>query len=548
VLEVEVSHLRRHLDERVDHRDPAQSRFFYYDPLDRLAKTTNAADVEVEGFEYLDALGNRSEKRNAQGTTTYLPVTGKDQLASASGAETHFYAHDVYGNRIFDGPSAYGTQPTYLYNESNRLVEARDPEDDFATLGTYAYDAFGRRVKKLANGKTTLFFYDRAGHLLESVELATGKDHVRSATFLEDELVGQVIWRTAVDSAWQGLPGWPLGPIALGLGAVVALGGLALYAPPSRRSRRPRALRPLVPVALGGITLGICAGVPRMGPDFYWVHTDHLGTPLVATGAVIDPIVVWRASYSAFGEATVESNPGGYGSIVLNYRLPGQYFDAETGLHYNLLRTYDSTAGRFLEPDPVGQAGGLNVYLYASGDPVDFTDRFGLLGGADSFAGGISPLGIDALAPAVVPSVLDAAFDLFGIRGLVSSAECVFAVRDRTNRRADEGRLPSRSEAPYLTLAHCVTAAEIQRRCSSPGHPGAGVATLAAAGNRLNDLIRDLWDDDLGISRDEQLEELLEFLSEQVGLECDRSLQCDLRGEEYFEAVRACCKKRGPNL
>jgi RHS repeat-associated protein len=169
----------------------------------------------------------------------------------------------------------------------------------------------------------------------------------------------------------------------LGLGAVVALGGLALYAPPSRRSRRPRALRPLLPVALGGITLGICAGVPRMGPDFYWVHTDHLGTPLVATGALIDPIVVWRASYSAFGEATVEANPGGYGSIVLNYRLPGQFFDAETGLHYNFYRTYDPRLGRYLEPDPIGQPGGINLYLYARNNPVGIIDPFGLFGTLD---------------------------------------------------------------------------------------------------------------------------------------------------------------------
>ncbi|EOV9643360.1 RHS repeat-associated core domain-containing protein [Cronobacter sakazakii] len=46
-------------------------------------------------------------------------------------------------------------------------------------------------------------------------------------------------------------------------------------------------------------------------------------------------------------------------------RYQGQYFDAETGLHYNRFRYYDPDAGRFISQDPPGLAGGINLYQYA---------------------------------------------------------------------------------------------------------------------------------------------------------------------------------------
>jgi len=58
--------------------------------------------------------------------------------------------------------------------------------------------------------------------------------------------------------------------------------------------------------------------------------------------------------------------------------LPGQYFDAETGLHYNWHRYYDPSTGRYLTPDPIGFAGGMNLYAYVQNDPVNRIDPYGL--------------------------------------------------------------------------------------------------------------------------------------------------------------------------
>ncbi|SEB18877.1 RHS repeat-associated core domain-containing protein, partial [Marinobacterium iners] len=67
------------------------------------------------------------------------------------------------------------------------------------------------------------------------------------------------------------------------------------------------------------------------------------------------------------------------GSILtFNLRFPGQYFDSETGLHYNYYRDYDPATGRYIESDPIGLAGGLNSYAYVQNNPANWLDPWGL--------------------------------------------------------------------------------------------------------------------------------------------------------------------------
>jgi len=113
------------------------------------------------------------------------------------------------------------------------------------------------------------------------------------------------------------------------------------------------------------------------GGQVYHIHSDHLNTPREVTNSA--NTVVWRWVSDPFGEALAEEDPDGDGiQFHFNFRFPGQYFDVETGLHYNYHRTYNPRTGRYLEVDPIGLEGGVNLYAYVLNNPILGVDRFGL--------------------------------------------------------------------------------------------------------------------------------------------------------------------------
>jgi len=107
-------------------------------------------------------------------------------------------------------------------------------------------------------------------------------------------------------------------------------------------------------------------------PALYFIHNDHLGTPQRVTDA--DQRIVWSMSQTPFGEVVLTTE-----GVRMLMRFPGQFADIESGFSYNYLRDYDSTLGRYIQGDPIGQNAGANIYGYVS-SPIRAIDPFGLDG------------------------------------------------------------------------------------------------------------------------------------------------------------------------
>jgi len=117
-----------------------------------------------------------------------------------------------------------------------------------------------------------------------------------------------------------------------------------------------------------------------------FIHTDHLGTPQVMTDE--NQNVVWDKQQTPFGETVSQSD-----TSLQPMRFPGQYEDEETGYYYNYFRDYDPTLGRYIQSDPIGLNGGINTYAYVGGNPLIYTDPYGLEAMSAGAAWGLRGLG-----------------------------------------------------------------------------------------------------------------------------------------------------------
>jgi len=260
---------------------------------------------------------------------TSATKVGTDPLGHAPENET--YTYDKVHNRL----SSHDTASEWQYNGSNQLLGFDNT--------TYEYDANGNRTKKIisvegAEPIETNYSYDAAERLVS----------VDGNAYYYNPL-GQRLWK-----AVSGVKTYFLYDQTGLLAEYNDAGQLITeyhYTPNSPFMTRPLFM--------------------RQASQVYYYQNDHLGTPqqlISNTGAV-----VWAARYAAFGKASVVIN-----TIENNLRFPGQYYDAETGTHYNYFRDYEPSLGRYVQTDPIGLSGGINTYGYVSNNPVNYVDPYGL--------------------------------------------------------------------------------------------------------------------------------------------------------------------------
>jgi RHS repeat-associated protein len=119
------------------------------------------------------------------------------------------------------------------------------------------------------------------------------------------------------------------------------------------------------------------------GGGTYNLLRDHLGSTMALVGA-LGTTISQRYTYDAYGNVTVRDAAGdpSSASLLTNYLYTGREWQSEIALYNYRNRFYHPEIGRFLQPDPIGFAGGdLSLFEYVSSSVLSQTDPFGLDGG-----------------------------------------------------------------------------------------------------------------------------------------------------------------------
>ncbi|WP_437338355.1 RHS repeat-associated core domain-containing protein [Sorangium sp. So ce394] len=264
------------------------------------------------------------------------------------------YRYDGDGNR-------YGAPgDTSTYGPGGRLLAHGD-------MG-YAYDGEARRVEKrrrMPDGGTERWRYEWGNHGL--LDRAVGPDG-RVVRFAYDPF-GRRVWKEVSSPTGQRMLTrfvWDADVLVHESQESQDEAGAPIV------ERRTYVFRPETPFPLAHRDERVDGGGRREGG---WVHyvNDHAERPeLLVDGA---------------GRILAELNPAVWGDVAPRpgaeadtpLRFPGQYADVETGLFYNRYRYYDPAEGQYISADPLGLAGGLEPFAYATNAPLLRIDPSGLV-------------------------------------------------------------------------------------------------------------------------------------------------------------------------
>lgn len=281
-----------------------------------------------------DLLGLVASTTSPAGLTQYgydeemqlLSVTSTD-----SGVANEAYSYDLLGNRISDIENT-----AYDYNNLCGLTQYGSD--------TFTYDANGNVLTRTSgSGVLYEFEYDARDRMTRIRE-----DDVVVVEYYYDPL-GRRAWkevqgvRTYYHYSDQGLiaEADTAGNITRSYG----------YAP-------------------GNIVCSDPLFQLEQGVYHFFVNDVNSRPRMTVTAA---GFVTWEAGYSALGKASIAPSS----TLECNMRPSGQYYDAETGFHYNLMRYYNPDTGRYLSPDPFGQTISPNMYLFSFNSPLNFLDPDG---------------------------------------------------------------------------------------------------------------------------------------------------------------------------
>jgi len=314
---------------------------YKYDPLGRLLEASSRLGKEIFNFDPASNIIDRYHDEQSGTQKVEGKGYGYNRLVN-NVVKEYFdqqYQYDAYG-QLIQQKSSQGDL-NLEWDVFGRMIKSQNQ----VYTAEYRYDALGRRIQKhskhihTGDEKNIIYGWDGDTLAYESTEQAT-KHYI----YEKDSFVPllQTVYSNKIEL--HTTPDWTDKPYSI------------------HRD-------PLWKTVEKAKTLD----------DVWFYHCDHLGTPQEMTDQT--GAIIWKAEYKAWGECKAEKAKSNFFEnseiITNNIRFQGQYFDEETGLHYNRHRYYSPYVGRFISKDPIGLLGGFNTYVYAK-NPITWTDSHGL--------------------------------------------------------------------------------------------------------------------------------------------------------------------------
>ena len=398
-----------------------------YDTLDRpIRVVSDQGSVE---YEY-DALGRRTKRTiNGNDPTTYSYDTSSRLTRIDYRGKSTGYTYDAAG-RLTSKTLPNGMKQRYTFDDADRVLEVRIERADGTLLDTvaYSYDAAGRRTRRDATvagiAETPIdASYDQSNRLI-SLSI-NGQSH--SVSY---DLNGNLTTKTAANGNVTAYT-WDASNRLTGITAPNLTASFRYDALGRRIEKTVNGdsvqylydgAQAIAEIRGNAISATLLTGLAIDEAIARYTDqgertllTDALGSVLVA--AKEDGSVATAYGYSPYGETQVMGTEEGNATQYTGRENDG------TGLFYYRARYYDAVGKVWLSEDPIGIAGGANIYSYVNGNPVSLSDPFGLQGSSGpAMRGSYYPNGTSPSGPPKMSEARAAKSDMMDISNMPTSA------------------------------------------------------------------------------------------------------------------------------